>query len=281
MKKSIALLTVLLFIVLLMSLSAVIFKIYDKYSSSSYKYITQDTLIIKDVSQILDQSLANTDIYDLLTTYPPISSKDGNFIVNVTISPIFNKININNYIENNKTNQTIDDTLNNILDFYEILDPIFFKDLLLDTIDTDTDERSADSEIILNEPFQNGLIYNKKHFQKILDYYALQKNDPNIYKIPWDKYIFFGDKNKYILDCNLIDKNLAKFIGLEFKNDIISCNNLEKNKKLIENLNIKPYDKNTTYWVKIDISYNQTNELNITYDTKSKKVVNIEKHFIY
>ncbi len=285
MKKSIALLAVLGFIIIIIGLSTGILKLYEKFSSTSYSYISQNSLILKNIKKTLNNALKeinNSDIQNIFTTYPPIVSKDENFILNIEISPVNDKININNLIENNKTNIYILNTLSNILEYYEILDPLFFEDLLLDTLDLDTLERDAYSEIILYKEFQNGTIYNYKHFKEILDYYANIKNDKNIYKIPWDKYIFFGDKKKYILDCNLIDKNLAKFIGLEFKNDIISCENLIEN-NLTQNLNIKPFDKNNSYLIKVDTNYflnNQKYNLSFFYNTKTKKAI-VENNFIY
>jgi len=290
MKKSIALLTVLGFIILIISISTAILKIYEKYSSSSYSYISQNSLVLKNITNILNntlQSINGSEIKNIFNTYPPIVSKDGNFILNIKILPINNKININNLIENNKTNNYILNTISNILEYYQILDPLFFEDLLLDTIDKDNLERSADSEIILlNKNFQNGQIYNYHHLKKILDYYASIKDDKTIYKIPWEKYLFFGENKKYILDCNLLSKELATFIGLEIKNDIISCKNIQidENKKIIKNLHIQAFDKNSSYLIKIKANYilnNQNNTLNFIYDTKEKKVVSVENNFIY
>jgi len=290
MKKSIALLAVLGFIILIISISTAILKIYDKYSSTSYDYISQNSLVLNNIKTILNNALNDingSDIQNIFTTYPPIVSKDGNFILNIEISPINDKLNINNLIENNKTNEYLLNTLSNILEYYEILDPLFFEDLLLDTIDKDNLERSADSEIILqNKNFQNGLIYNQKHFKQILNHYSKLKNDTNIYKVPWDKFIFFGEDIKYILDCNLLSKELAKFIGLEIKNDIITCSNLEsnENKKILQKLNIKSYDKNSSYLININTNYilnEKQNKLEFIYNTKEKKVVRVEKSFIY
>jgi len=265
MKKSIALLAVLGFIIILITLSLSILKIYDKYSSNNYNYISQTSIIIKNISNIINiasKDLNGSNIKQIFNIYPPIISQDENFILNINVTPIFNKININNYFDKNKTNSYIDDTLNNLLDYYEILDPIFFKTLL---------KRN---------------IHNQKDFQKILDNYLLQKEDKNIYKIPWEKYFFVGNKEKTMLDCNLLDKNLVKFIGLKLKNDIISCNSiqLDENKKIIKNLNIKPFQQNITYWIKISVNFINNgieNNFIMIYDLKSKRVISIEKHFIY
>jgi len=278
MKKAVVLLIVLGFIIVIISISTILLKIYDKYSSSSYQYISQDSLFIKNTKNILIKYLKDKNIYKLINkTYPIMINQSLN--LQIKISPILNKFNINNYIENNKTNIYIDDTLNNILEYYEILDPLYFKNILLDTIDNDTISRDKNSEIINTNPyFQNGAIYNYKHFQMILNYYYKQTKDKNIYKIPWKQYIFFGEKKKYILDCNLINKNLAHFMGLKFKNDIISCKNLITT-KISQAFNVHSFDKNKSYLLNIEINYKK-NDINLTFDTKTGGIF-IEKHFIY
>jgi len=276
MKKAIALLVVLGFIIVLISISTALFNIYDKYSKNSYKYITQDALYIRNIKKILKNYLKTKDIYKIFNEY---HIKLDNNSLKVTISPLQNRVNINQYLINNKINLYIDDMLDNILNFYQVKDPILFKNLLLDTIDSDTISRSNHSEIIKEDQnFQNNQIYNYNHFKKILDYYNFLTNDTNIYKIDWNKYIFFGEKKRYSLDCNLITIELAQFIGVKFQNDIISCKNLIQNKNS-KAFDLKPFDKNSTYLLDIKIEYDN-NKIDLIYDTKSGSSY-IEKHFIY
>jgi len=289
MKKSVVLLIVLGFIVILISISGYIFNIYNKYMNEQTTYIAQDSLVIKDIKSILDNHLKDingSDITNIFTSYPPISNKD--FTLNITIKPIFNRININNYLLHKKIDKNIDDVFTNLLNFYQVDDVTLFKDLILDTIDIDEEERDNESEISLINPlFQNGQIYNKKHFEQILDYYVSKSGDKTVYNIPWDKYIFFGQKGKInMIDCNLMDANLAQFIGLQTNYDIITCKNLEtpENKKLLRIFNIKKFSHRDTYWIKVNIKYNKNslkNNLTMVYDIKSKKVIKIEKNPIY
>ena len=152
---------------------------------------------------------------------------------------LFDKININE-IALKKTKPFIKQYLLNILSTYNIKDPEYFIDLILDTIDSDKEERNAYSEIKLIDPsFPNGKIYSFKHFKKILKFYAQQRRDKDIFKIPWKKLIYFGDKKIYPIDCKRINKNIATFLGLVFEE--YSCKeilNYDENKKLIKNLDI-------------------------------------------
>ena len=289
MKKSVVLLIVLGFIVVLLTISGYLLNIYNKYIHSNNIDITQDRLIIKDIKSILDTNLRDingSDITNIFIAYPPIIEND--FRLDIEISPIFNRININNYLINKKIDQNIDDMFTNLLSFYQVTEPILFKDLILDTLDLDTQEREGESEIISSNPnFQNGAIYNKKEFREILDYYATKAQDKSVYNIPWDKYIFFGKRSqKNIIDCNLIDKNLANFIGLQSNYDIITCKNIQNddNKKILKAFNIQKFSHNIEYWINVDINYTKnSNKHNLTmvYDIKSKKVIKIEKSTIY
>ena len=280
MKKSIALFLTLIFLTSLIIIIGGIFAIYNKISSNDfYKNISQNSIIIKDINSSLCKLSKNIDknnIKYIFNTFP-ISSKDGHFRAVISIKPLFNRIDINEI-----NNEQIKTYLLNILENYQILDPVFFEDLILDTIDLDKIERVGGSEIILKNPFfKQGKIYNFTHLKEIINYYYSFTKDKNIYKVPWKKLFFFGNGNS-IIDCDLLSKDVAKFLGLTLP-EKISCKNLknfEENRKIMKKLNIISFNKNVSYLVLINVKYNNQ-ELNITYDINKKRIKDIESNILY
>jgi hypothetical protein len=109
-----------------------------------------------------------------------------------------------------------------------------------------------------------------------MDYYYKITGDKNIYKIPWQKYIYFSNGNNYIV-CEAMDLDLKKFLELED----IDCKDLNHSKnRILENFDIISFDKNSSFWVDINIKYKQQN-IDITYDIDKKKVIKIENNPIY
>jgi len=284
LRKSIALLSALLFISIIIVIINSIYNIYTKFNEQNtiYKNITQNSLLIKDIKKFLSNvsdDINSSDDLDLL--FSSFMLNINNTKLNITISPVFDKININE-IALKKTKPFIKQYLLNILSTYNIKDPEYFIDLILDTIDSDKEERNAYSEIKLIDPsFPNGKIYSFKHFKKILKFYAHERRDEDIFKIPWKKLIYFGDKKIYPIDCKRINKNIATFLGLVFEE--YSCKeilNYDENKKLIKNLDIISFNKKTPYFIKVTIHYD-TENFKLIYDINSKKVIDLEYYPLY
>jgi len=281
MKKSIALFLTIIFITVIMAVLGGIFAVYQKFTKDSfYKSISQNSILIKDIKSVLDnisKDINGSDIKNIFQTFP-ISSKDGNFRALITIKPLFDRVDIN---EINK-NKYVKKYLESILEYYQTADPVLFESIVLDTIDLDTKERVGGSEIVLNKPFfKQGRIYNYTHFKEILDYYVKLTNDKSVYKIPWQKLFIFGNGNS-IIDCNLISKTVAKFLGLQY-NENINCKSLKsfkENKNIIQNLNIIPFNKNIIYPIKINILYNKEN-LSLIYNINQKRIENIKNNILY
>ena len=281
MRKSIALFLTIIFITVIMAVLSGIFAVYQKFTKDSfYKSISQNSILIKNIKSTLDnisKDINGSDIKNIFQTFP-ISSKDGNFRALITIKPMFDRVDIN---EINK-NKYVKKYLENILEYYQTADPVLFESIVLDTIDLDTKERVGGSEIVLNRAFfKQGRIYNYTHFKEILDYYVKLTNDKSVYKIPWQKLFIFGNGNS-IIDCNLISKTVAKFLGLQY-NENINCkslNSFKENKNIIQNLNIIPFNKNIIYLIKINILYNKEN-LSLIYNINQKRIENIKNNILY
>ena len=262
MKNSIALLSVLLFLIIIFSLLSSIFKIYEEYSKNNFN-INQTSILIKNVSTILQSIDVNESNFQLIFTKIPISSKDGRFREIIEITPIFNKINLNQYLQKDKINPLIDKFLTNLLEFYEIKDAEYFKSLLLDSLDKDSLERANFTEN-LNI---NSKLYSYKQFQKIIDFYSKQIEDNSIYKIPFKNYIYFYPLNTPLI-CEQIDKTLSQFLNLTQ----LKCNR----EKTIDNLDIIPFKYAKTFFIKVS-----TKQFNMLYDLKQKRIIKIENNPIY
>ena len=237
-------------------------KYFQKATSKDMLFISQNSVIIKNTLDILkDMDINSSDKLEEITGSFPISSKDGEFRAVIDINPI-NSININDFLENNKTNPNIDRLLDFLAYKYDIKDILYLKDLILDTIDKDLDERSTNSEIILQNPlFQNSKIYNYDQFKTILNYYVKATDDKNVYKVPWKEYFNFEFTQLY-----------------EPNKDILSLNEQNETK-----FNIISIEKAKHFFIKIGIQYAYTNEQNISilYDLKTKKAKKIENYPLY
>lgn len=269
MKKSIALFSVLAFLIIVFALLNAIFDIYEKnYKITNFN---QTSVMVKDIFTLLNnfsEDINKNNIKFLFNSFL-ISSKDGKFREIITIKPIFNKINLNEYLANNKINSSIDTFLNNLLEKYQTLDPQYFKDLLLDSLDSDTLERESNTED-LNI---NSKIYTFKQFKKIIDFYAKEKNDKSIFKIPFKKYIYFYPQNTPII-CEFIDKKLLDLLNLTIDTNCTSTS--KENLKKIKELDIIPYKLSTNLLIKI-----KTTKFNMIYDLKQKRIIKLENHPVY
>ena len=261
MKKSITLFLTLIFLITAISIVSVIIK---KVSSLNTSYdFPQSSKIIQNT----DNFLKKTDIKTILKYFDTplfFSSKNGEFKAKIVIFPICS-ININDYLIKNRKNPDIERLLDFLLDKYEVKDPVFLKDLILDTIDSDDIERSPKSEIKEQTfTFQDGGIFSFEHFKKILRYYEKEAEDKSVENIEWRKYFNFY-KTQLFKECapeeiiTLNDKNETKFNIISYENNV------------------------TDFLTQINIAYKlqKTHNIKIIYDIKQKKVTDIEENPLY
>jgi len=279
MKKGVALFFTFIFIIIIFAIANEVFKIYKNYSSQNYaQIINQNSIFISNITNILKQIDINSsdDLKSILTSFP-LFSRDGDFRGLVKVSIESNKIPINNYLKNNKINKNINNFLNLLFEKYEIIDPLFLKSIILDTLDIDDKERAGYSEIKLEDNyFPNGYI-NRDILKKIINYYYKKSEDKNVYKIPWDRLFTFFKTPAY---CEFLNKEILNILGFDKNCEEI----IEDNKQTLEKLNIISFNKAKPLIVKININYilNKNEEnLKIFYDINKKKVIKIENSILY
>jgi hypothetical protein len=279
LRKSVALLLTISFIIVALGIISSIFIFFKKITDTSFEYsIAEDSFIIKTVENKMKKvNIKNEDdlLKLLMSSY---EVKIDNFKITATFQSAHTKINPNRYLTDDKINESMDFFMNNLCDKYNIKECDFFKNLILDTIDTNNYERSNKSEIILYKPFINGRIYNKKQFQKIVNYYEKITGDKNIEKVPFDKIFEF---DTFYTDCNNISPEVAYILGTS-----PTCMGLNSlfSKKFLQKLGIILFNKNIAYYVWINVNYkyfSTKRNLKILYDLKNKRIIKIEKHILY
>ena len=284
MKKGIALLITIGFIVILTALIAYIFTLSNKAFEEVNNVQKRDQcqLLFSDVKKLLD-SYSNEieddkDFSNFLSGMPPFYDDKSGLGLEVEIKPLSDKININSIL----VNKNIVQFLQNICETYNILDPSFFISLILDTIDEDTLEREALSEISLHKiKYSNGTVYDKTQFKTLEKYYADVAQDKNIFSVPWERLIYFGGKNSGIVDCDRMSKELISSLGLDSEN-FAGCSDLnssKENRQIALKYNLKKFNKENNYYILVNIYY-QINSIkdrvSFIYDMKTKRVKSFE-----
>ncbi len=285
-KKAIILLITIGFITMMSALIFVSVNIFNKSIEDVYKIENRNrfNVLFMDILAILDKKVKDVTTADRLSeflgVYPPLIDSKSGISISIDIEPKPNRININNLYYKHKVDFVTKAFLEKLFLHYEVADGDFLYRLFLDTIDNDESERGAQTEIVLKDfDFRNGKIENKKHLDKILDYYISVTGDKSVKNIPWDKLIFFGERDKkYILDCDRMFPELVEILFGEKAE--ISCADIQK--LGISAFNYAPFKKGTDYLVTCRISFifdEKEERVKFDYNLKTHEVTNIEKYF--
>lgn len=180
--------------------------------NNEIRLLAQSNRLLLDSKKIVKEALKDINSTEALEFLflKPFVIPNQDFTLSFSFFPLDNGLNINKLLANSKRNEEFITIFENILISYNVLDAQFLTDLVLDTLDADETERSYGSEIILqNKFFTNGKIYSKEHFDQIINHYVQIKDDKNIYKIDWRKYIRFDEDN---IDINFASIELLKIL---------------------------------------------------------------------
>lgn len=200
----------LILITVMMGIVALVLTQSSHVSDSGKRSFSQaaSLAIIDDLDQLLPSllsSLTGAEELDLSMRLPIVlESKKGDFGLKMILSSPYSKLNINHLSDSNGTlNEKYHTAWMGIFDRYPIADKEMFLMILLDTLDNDLAERSADTEIKWREnDFNNGAITSMEQFDRIVQRYLTLTKDKMILSVPWENYIGFeGDK----IDFNAVN----------------------------------------------------------------------------
>lgn len=214
LRNGVALLITVLMLAIFSILVLKSFSISNQFinDNNEIRLLAQSNRLLLDSKKIVKEALKDINSTEALEFLflKPFVIPNQNFTLTFSFFPLDNGLNVNKLLVNSKRNEEFITIFENILTAYNIQDVQFFTDLVLDTIDTDDTERAYGSEIILKDKFfTNSKIYSREHFDKIVNYYAQTKDDKNIYKIDWRKYIRFDED---AIDINFASIELLKVL---------------------------------------------------------------------
>jgi len=196
MKRSAIALMLTLFMLLAMSAAlsitlALFQKNFKTYNSNSFR--VQSAVLIADSVTLMEaiskEVNGQPEAFDLLVqSAEELPLQIGSVDMVIKIRPKAAKFNINHY-----TRDKHYEKLYAYLLGYELQRPGYILDIIEDTLDIDKDEKQYGSERVLYDPFfVQGEIKDYHQFLKLLDTYAKETKDVNIYKVPWNEWLDFN-----------------------------------------------------------------------------------------
>jgi len=245
-KKGVVLLVTLMLLMLLLGLMN-IFLVKTKEAKDDVVYefaLNQTNLVMHNIFEIVKHVNFDEDtIFYASKISFPLNFGSTDVILKVDSAQKY--IDLNSMLRMTLKDDFLNGRFLSWLEDYKLENSQYFLDLLQDTIDTDKDPRSGDSEIIEEYPnFRNGAIYSKSQLNKIIDYYYEKTGDEIVYKLPI--YEMFS------VDNQALDLNFASFKILEFVMDDADSyllKSITKHSEVYEKIKDLPFDD--TYKKKI------------------------------
>ena len=213
MKKAVILLATLFFVMLIIFLIGVNTKLLKRgfEISNETKFMVQVNSLLKDIKVLLDKKaplITNATFLNVLTSAQWSIEYGQALKVTLDMKSDARALNINSIRPPDELGGTenrygIYDIISSILEENEVKDAPYLLDLILDTVDTDLEERSYNSEIAsVDANFEQGRIHSMQHFRQILSHYARAVSDSKANSIPWETYIAFTHRQA---DVNFLD----------------------------------------------------------------------------
>lgn len=254
---------------------------------NKYKEPISDSILISDIIGALNQQSIlikdSDDLDNIFIPLPIVQSSLDELSLNVVITPMFDKININNLLVGNKENPVIKRAIYNLAQKYELINVDFLYALILDTLDKDIEERAAFSEIkLIDKDFRNSLIFSKEHMQVIVEQYVKYTYEVNAYEIDWEEFFYFYKQNsKQMLDCDRMSDETAKLLGLNLGvQSVCDAVSFDENKEIVEAMNIRKFNKSLDYFIRcnIEIYRNKSSQLfEVIYNIKNAQALQVKK----
>lgn len=166
---------------------------FTTYTANSFRIqsavlMVDAVTVLSTLSKEFDGSPEAFDI--LVQSAQALPLQVGNVEMLIKLRPQGAKFNINHYTRGKHYEKLYAYLLG-----YNLQRPGYILDMIEDSLDADSDESQYGSERVLYDPFfLQGKIADYTQFVKLLDTYAKETKDTNIYRVPWRAWMSFeGD----------------------------------------------------------------------------------------
>jgi hypothetical protein len=290
MKKGVALLSTIMFIVAILGFVTLNTKLFKKATGNidEIQFMIQSGIIVDDIialfkkTPMLKKVKNSQSLKMLLDLFIGIPFALEDYSVNIALSNTKNaKFNINNLDENSSA------IIEDIFIQKELSAPIYLIDIIKDILKTVSDTTYYNTEWFDENPFaHHGNIINKEHLSKIIDFYKKKHYDTAVNLAFFDTILKYENNgNSRTLDINAMSKEQWSLFVPNcgyFEEDYIENITDLNNRCGVETGLILKKLGFTSFFipvveVKIDISKeNQNAHIVFDYNTNNAKVSNFE-----
>ncbi len=218
MRPAVALLITLAVIASMLALMGVMFGYLGeaKHQAEIKSSVLQANLLRDDIGTLLKQILgkkpSKSRMQLLYKTPLAVSAKNGEFSMAISCKPIANRVNMlwigmGNKAKYQKKAALAQNLFEMLTGSVNLRDPELLKDKIIAAIRHKNSTKFGQPRR-LNE--KKGIITFER-FKQILDDYRFEVDDPNVYKITWDRYFTFGIPDGG-LDGDFVTPELLAFL---------------------------------------------------------------------
>jgi len=173
------------------------------------RFLLQSAAVVEDVIALMNEadklgSVSDTDslsIFLLTAGFIPLELKE--LLVKIEITSAMGHLNINSL----NSSKEIQQALIEYMARFNVQDAYYMSDLILDCSGGYKDVYKTNIFDELPELYRERIV-SKRHFEKIIDFYVLERHDNSVNSIPWDVLIRFDDNNATAMDANYVTAEL-------------------------------------------------------------------------
>ena len=209
MKKGIALLITLLFIMLITISIGIGLKQVNQASAhvDGEKFLYQSSVILDDVMTVLKNSQELQDINSsselnvFLSESSLIPFEANGIKVNITLSSARSRFNINSLVSGNKPNEKRVESLKQYVSNYMVITR--YVDILLSSMGINQDNISYNSDLFDKKPnLFREYIASEKHLLELNKYYTNYYHEDSLKNIDFKKLFYYGKSDSYKVDLS-------------------------------------------------------------------------------
>jgi hypothetical protein len=221
-QEGFALMITLSVLAVLIALTMVLLSYFEKVQedAADTTALIQADVYYSDITSIFDKFKKKKDLFSRLYLFPiPLRSEDGRFTLLLRCKALSNGVNIN-WLAMDK-NQGMSEAYSfaqMVFDFlaqqYNLQDASRLQEMLIAEID----RKDEFTKSVTGRLRQKKGIITYKQFAQIVSRYELEVDDPQVAKVPWQKYFSFSSNAK-VIDA---EYSSAELLSLLFDIDVQS-----------------------------------------------------------